>query len=217
MIASSKIMHAVRCCTGLATTNKETTMSTPQNTSKQHPMMIVAAVAVALFCAVGIAAMMDWLPASIGGNSSSSDAQIEAKQTQSQMPPEEKSPTSTPAPDRVAAPPPCSNCGVIDSIRTVDNRAEGSGVGAAGGAVLGGVLGNQVGGGTGKQLATIAGAIGGAVVGNQVEGRVNATRSYVVTVRMDNGSTRTINQTAQPRWGSGDEVRIVDGQIRSND
>lgn len=196
-------------------------MSTPLNTSKQHPMMIAAAVAVVLFCGVGIAAMMGWLPASVGGNSNDKQAQVENVKAERAQP-EEKSPANSPAPasapDKIAAPAPapasCTNCGVINSIREVNNRAEGSGVGAAGGAVLGGVLGNQVGGGSGRQLATIAGAIGGAVVGNQVEGRVNATRSYVITVRMDDGSTRTINQTAQPRWNSGDDVRIVDGQIR---
>jgi outer membrane lipoprotein SlyB len=204
-------------------------MSTPLNTSKQHPLMIVAAIAVVLFCGVGIAAMMGWLPASVGGNDQ--QAQVEKAQTKKdqaekaqaeQTQPEEKSPASAPvpapAPERIAAPAPaatpCTNCGIVNSIREVNNRAEGSGVGAAGGAVLGGVLGNQVGGGSGRQLATIAGAIGGAVVGNQVEGRVNATRSYVITVRMDDGSTRTINQTAQPRWNSGDDVRIVGGQIR---
>ena len=46
-------------------------MSTPPDLpQKHHPMMIIAAVAVALFCAVGIAAMMGWLPSSVGGNTS---------------------------------------------------------------------------------------------------------------------------------------------------
>lgn len=194
-------------------------MSTPLNTSKQHPLMIVAAIAVVLFCGVGIAAMMGWLPASVGGNSNDQQAQVEKTQAEQAKSEEKSSPSSAASasvPDQAAtpAPTPCTNCAVVDSIREVNTRAEGSGVGAAGGAVLGGVLGNQIGGGSGRQLATIAGAIGGAVAGNQVEGRVNATRSYVITVRMDDGSTRTINQTARPRWNSGDDVRIVDGQIR---
>ncbi len=40
-------------------------------------------------------------------------------------------------------------------------------VGTAIGAVAGGVVGNQVGGGKGKDLATIGGAIGGGYLGNQ--------------------------------------------------
>jgi len=45
--------------------------------------------------------------------------------------------------------------------------------GAVVGALLGGVLGHQVGGGSGKDLATIGGAVAGAALGNQV-GRNNA-------------------------------------------
>ena len=111
---------------------------------------------------------------------------------------------------------PCSNCGVVQSVREINTRAQGSGVGAAGGAVVGGLLGNQIGGGSGRQLATIAGAIGGAVTGNQIEGNVNTSRSYDIAVRLDNGTTRTIRQSAQPHWSAGDQVRIIDGQIRSN-
>jgi outer membrane lipoprotein SlyB len=35
---------------------------------RQHPLLIVAAIAVILFCGAGIAAIMGWLPASTGGN-----------------------------------------------------------------------------------------------------------------------------------------------------
>jgi uncharacterized protein YcfJ len=38
------------------------------------------------------------------------------------------------------------------------------------GGLIGGVLGHQVGGGSGKDLATVAGAVGGAVVGNNMAG-----------------------------------------------
>lgn len=38
------------------------------------------------------------------------------------------------------------------------------------GGLIGGVLGHQVGGGSGKDLATVAGAVGGAVVGNNLAG-----------------------------------------------
>ena len=116
-----------------------------------------------------------------------------------------------------SAPAVCHSCGVVESINTVDQRAEGSGVGAAGGAILGGLLGNQVGGGHGRQLATVAGAVGGAVAGNQVETHMKTTRTWRIVVRMDNGTTRTFNQSAQPAWGTGDAVRVVNGQLRSAD
>lgn len=103
----------------------------------------------------------------------------------------------------------------MESVRTITQRAEGSGLGAAGGAVIGGLLGNQVGGGTGRTLATAAGAIGGAVVGNQVEGNMKATTSYEIRVRLDDGTLRTFRQNSQPQWRSGDRVRIVKGRLRS--
>jgi outer membrane lipoprotein SlyB len=120
-------------------------------------------------------------------------------------------------PVQVAAAEPkwCGNCGNVESVRTIKQRAEGSGLGAAGGAVIGGLLGNQIGGGTGRQLATVAGAVGGAVVGNQVEGNMKATTSYEIRVRLDDGSLRTFKQSSQPQWRSGDRVRIVKGRLRA--
>ena len=44
--------------------------------------------------------------------------------------------------------------------------------GAIAGALIGGVLGHQVGGGTGKDIATVGGAVAGGVIGSNV-GRDN--------------------------------------------
>jgi outer membrane lipoprotein SlyB len=109
----------------------------------------------------------------------------------------------------------CSNCGNVESVREIKQRAQGSGLGAAGGAVIGGLLGNQIGGGSGRTIATAAGAIGGAVVGNQVEGNMKATTSYEIRVRLDDGTLRTFRQSSAPAWRSGDRVRIVKGKLRS--
>ena len=108
----------------------------------------------------------------------------------------------------------CSNCGRVESVRTIKTRAQGSGLGAAGGAVLGGLLGNQIGGGNGKKLATVAGAVGGAVVGNQVEGNMKANISYEVTVRMDNGGARTFNLQNLNGYNTGDRIKVVNGALR---
>jgi outer membrane lipoprotein SlyB len=81
--------------------------------------------------------------------------------------------------------------------------------------VLGGLLGNQIGGGSGRQLATVAGAVGGAVVGNQVEGNMKATHSYEIRVRLDDGSERTFRQNSAPSWRTGDRVRVVKGRLRA--
>ena len=215
-------------------------------TKSLHPLVIAAAVAVLLFCGVGTAALMGWLPSSQGdtqplaaSTSAEQMASLQANQPNpapagmqplaalpqqpqpiQQQPAPARQPQPQPQPQQYAAAPApapqvCSNCGVIEAIHEVNTRAEGSGVGAAGGAVVGGLLGNQVGGGHGKQLATVLGAVGGAVAGNQIEGSVRATRSYNIVVRLDNGKTRTVHQSAAPNWRQGDRVRVVNGGLRA--
>ena len=238
--------------------------------STHHPMIIIAAIAVVLFCLAGTAAIMGWIPSSIGGNNAAGrgdlteadrqalasgmetpaparlrqlaaapaatdDYTTEPRQARNDAASARPAQNYQPAPrpvareraDRpvardpvdVAAAAPaknwCSNCGNVESVREINTRAQGSGVGAAGGAILGGLLGNQIGGGHGRQLATVAGAVGGAVVGNQVEGNMKATQSYEIRVRLDDGSARTFHQQNAPGWRQGDRVRVVKGTLQS--
>jgi len=61
----------------------------------------------------------------------------------------------------------CNVCGTVESVTPIEREAaQGSGLGAIAGAALGGIVGNQFGGGTGKDLATIAGMVGGGFAGN---------------------------------------------------
>ncbi|TQK10736.1 glycine zipper 2TM domain-containing protein [Herbaspirillum sp. SJZ107] len=254
---------------------------------RQHPFLIAAALAVILFCAVGTAAIMGWLPASKGSSrnqlSDTDRAALTAGLQQETQPayapppplaapqamPLQPAVTATGVPVQALAAAPaapsypgasvqygasgsqgatasgaapaypaapaepvrevapvrtteadtgtrwCGTCGNVESVRTITTRARASGVGAAGGAILGGLLGNQVGGGHGRQLATVAGAVGGAVVGNQVEGNMKATQSFEIRVRLDDGTLRTFHQQSAPRWRNGDRVRIVKGSLRA--
>ncbi len=255
------------------------TTPTPPALARLHPLMILAALAVVLFCMVGTAAILGWIPTSTGGTAerqlSDADrlalaatlpqggvqpapgvvaavpgqqlapgyaepvnAQTPAVPSQAYAPsaataypaaaataaaaaPVREEPAYRPAKKdvQVAAADTgrnwCSNCGNVESVREIKQRAQGSGLGAAGGAVIGGLLGNQIGGGSGRTIATAAGAIGGAVVGNQVEGNMKATTSYEIRVRLDDGTLRTFRQTSAPAWRSGDRVRIVKGKLRS--
>ncbi|MES2740255.1 MAG: glycine zipper 2TM domain-containing protein [Pseudomonadota bacterium] len=211
-------------------------MTTSQADRKVHPLFIAAAIAVLLFCAIGIAAIMGWLPVSNGSARGPNDGALNAADRLASAPVSappvpvqaprraEAAPHRSPAPAReepirqaaVEVPALCTSCGVVESVRETTTRADGSGVGAAGGAVVGGLLGHQVGGGRGRDVATVLGAIGGAVAGNQIEGHVRATSSYDVTVRMNDGSTRTLHETAEPSWHAGDRVRLVDGVLRAN-
>jgi outer membrane lipoprotein SlyB len=230
-------------------------MNTPliHKGSSHHPMMIIAAVAIILFCLAGTAAIMGWLPSSVSGTTHSrgdlteADRQALAASMAAPAPSRDQQPVQQLAaqnfaaeprtvqnyvpesqplqretayrPLQVAAAAPakngCTHCGNVESIRAIDTRAQGSGLGAAGGAILGGLLGNQVGGGHGRQLATVAGAVGGAVVGNQVEGNMKASHSYEIRVRLDDGHTRTFHQQNAPGWRQGERVRVVNGALHS--
>jgi uncharacterized protein YcfJ len=56
----------------------------------------------------------------------------------------------------------------VESERLPEQRGRSSTGGAIAGAIIGGILGHQVGGGSGKDVATVGGAVVGAVVGSQV-------------------------------------------------
>jgi outer membrane lipoprotein SlyB len=175
-----------------------------------HPLTWIAGIAMIVFSAVGIGAFMGWIPTSMGGSDDKA-----ALATQAANPPEPARAKARAAPARVASSK-CADCGVVESVREVDVKGQGSGLGAVGGAVVGGVLGNQVGGGRGKDVMTVVGAVGGAVAGNEVEKRVKSTKSYEITVRFDDGSSRAISEANAPSWSAGDRVRVVNGVIRSN-
>ena len=113
-----------------------------------------------------------------------------------------------------AAQPSCADCGVVQSIRAVEQKGEGSGVGLVAGGVVGGVLGHQIGSGRGNTVATIAGAGAGAYAGHQVEKNVKKKTTWNVAIRMDSGQVRTFTYTSQPAVREGERVKLVDGGKR---
>jgi outer membrane lipoprotein SlyB len=107
-----------------------------------------------------------------------------------------------------------STYGTIDSIQVVRVDDSTSGAGAVAGGLIGALAGNQIGSGSGRTAATAAGAIGGAVVGNQIEKGRNAPHEvYQISVRLDNGDYRTVNQDSVYDLRVGSRVRMVDGRI----
>ncbi len=121
-----------------------------------------------------------------------------------------------PARPTASAPPLCRECGTVEAVREVSTPAEGSGLGAVAGGVVGGLLGNQVGRGKGNTAATIVGAVGGAFAGHQTEKYVRAEKQQQVTVRFEDGSTRTFSQVENSRWQVGDHVRLNNGSLLPN-
>ena len=115
-------------------------------------------------------------------------------------------------PQEVAYSQPDQSYGVIDSIQVVQGRSGTSGAGAVTGGLVGALLGNQVGSGSGRTAATVAGAAAGALVGNNVENNRNQIQqAYQITVHMNNGDYRVVNQDSIVDLRVGDRVRVVDG------
>lgn len=159
-----------------------------------YPSLIIAAFSVTLLSLTGVAALTGYLP---GAN---------AKQEASQ---ESQRPNGA---DKTSAAA-CANCGTVESVRLIERKGSGSGLGAVAGGVAGALLGNQVGGGSGRTVMTIAGAGGGAYAGHEIEKSMNKSSAYQIKVRMPDGSLRTLTQREVPNVNSGDRVRVSNGVI----
>ncbi len=104
--------------------------------------------------------------------------------------------------------------GIIDNIQVVQVEPRSSGAGAVTGGLVGALLGNQIGSGSGRTAATVAGAVGGAVVGNNVEQNHEAAHTvYRISVRMNNGEYRSVDQDSAYDLQAGNRVHVVDGRV----
>jgi outer membrane lipoprotein SlyB len=106
------------------------------------------------------------------------------------------------APDAAPTKAICNTCGTVEAVTPFTREGQGSGVGVVAGGVLGGVVGNQVGKGNGRAAATVLGAIGGGWAGNKIEKNMKKTTAYNVRVRMQDGTSRTVEQSSAPMVGS---------------
>jgi len=204
-----------------------------QAARRTHPLIIVAATAITLFSLVGIGAVLGWIPTSVGTPGAASTPVAQAPEQTAAQPEEAKPAEPKPAvkprprpvvrsePPRAVAvvPPPivaaiCRECAVVEEVREVEKAGQGSGAGAVGGAVVGGVIGHQVGGGRGKDIATILGALGGGLAGNQIEKNAKKTVEYQIVVRYEDGTKGLFTQATPPSWRSGDKVKVVNGVIQ---
>ena len=206
-----------------------------------HPIIWIAAVAVIAVSAVGIAAMTGLIP---GRDKAAEPATAvlfvpppPAVASQPIAPPapaaparqaetkpakhtahKERQTIAPPAPDDRAAyappPPACRECGVVESVRTVTQEGQGSGVGAIAGGVLGGALGHGVGQGTGRDLATIAGVVGGALLGNKVEKAQRTRTRYETTVKFEDGTSRVFTSETPPAWRTDEKVLAAGGVLQ---
>lgn len=165
--------------------------------------------------AAGTIAIRSAVPAPVGAAEPAATGTTAA----TPVPPVPKTVAKTAADRHVAAAQPqakapvCADCGVVESVRSVTKKGQGTGLGAVAGGILGGVLGHQVGSGRGNDAATVIGAVGGAVAGHQIEKAKRKAVHYEVTVRLNDGSRHTVTSKEAPPWREGDQVKLVDGAL----
>jgi outer membrane lipoprotein SlyB len=193
---------------------------------KTHPMVLIAAIALTIFSVLGSAAITGLIPSAHsektemaqpsvtnGGESPtapSTNRQIKNAHHNDSFK-SQFGPSASNSNKAVA----CSNCGVIVSIRAVEQQGEGSGLGMIAGGIAGGLLGNQVGRGNGNTLMTVLGAGGGAYAGHTIEKKVKTKTAYVIKVHMADNSYRTVTQYNRPGYAVGDHVKVNSGQLIS--
>jgi len=153
-----------------------------------HPLIAVPAASVVIASLIGVGAVKGWFP---GG---SSPKQGDARPADPGR--------------KLIQPSSCALCGTVESIWTVEVRDEAVGAGAASPAGAG----EQAVGGSRGAAVTLLGA-GGAIAGNEIEKNVKKRYAYRVTVRMDDGSFRTVSLSAPPTLAVGDKVRLVEGRL----
>ncbi len=170
-----------------------------------YPLMVIAAIAVIVFSLLGIATLTGAIPLA----HSEAGALSIAASTQEALP---KSATGSAGHDHIAASV-CRYCGVVESVKLIEMKGQGSGVGAVAGGVAGALIGNSIGQGHGRTAMTVLGGAGGAYAGNEIEKNTQKTSSYRIRVRMENGVLRTLYQRNPPAVATGDHVKIVDGVV----
>jgi len=213
-------------------------MEAPRRTGHQLPPSLIwtTGIAIILFCVTGIAALMGWIPNSVGQGSGGG-----------MPPPPEKaqlgaplSPSSSGSPSPLAGargsdansynsssspPPPPSAAQRAETRAAARAQARKAPLPAESGApahaqcascgVVESVREVEA-KGEGSGLGAVGGAVGGVVAGNEIEKRVKSSKHYEVAVRLDDGTRRVVSEANAPAWRQGDHVRIADGAIRAN-
>lgn len=171
---------------------------------RPHPVILAAAASVITFCVLGVGALTGLIPSAYSNNSSD---------LQKNRLPNEQSLSGKDSTRRLSTQSSCTNCGVVDTIRAVQIEGGASGLGAVAGGVTGAVVGNQIGNGHGRDAMTALGGVGGAFAGNSIEKNINRHTVYRVTVRMGDGSFRTVSQSQAPAVAVGSKVRVTNGSL----
>lgn len=176
---------------------------TDENKSRIHPLMAGAAVAVIIACGVAVAAVTGNLPGSSAQKAEPVPVSSKTRNTNTKPAQVASAPAAAQAKAR------CMDCGVVTDVKVVEVKGQGSGIGAVAGGVVGAVVGHEVVDGRNQGLATVAGGVAGAVAGHEIEKYNKTKKTHNVSVKMEDGSTKTIAYAEPTAWKPGDRVKVA--------
>ena len=134
------------------------------------------------------------------------------------IPPESAQPSAAAQPASKQPPPACDRCGTVEAINQTTSKEQWTSLGNVPSRVgqstdlsPSAVTTFKIGPGFTNQGQVMIGAAGGAVYQTRPTER-NATR-WEITVRMDDGSARSVTQNYEPLLQVGDRVRVFGSQI----
>lgn len=108
--------------------------------------------------------------------------------------------------------------GTVESVRFVQIEGTRTIIGPGAGAAVGGIAGSSVGGGRGSMITSVIGAVAGGVAGAAAEEGFTRRQGIEITVREDDGNTRSYVQAVSDdiSFAPGERVRImtVNGESR---
>jgi hypothetical protein len=87
-----------------------------------------------------------------------------------------------------AAPPPCHDCGTVESVRAVVNAGKGIGL-----------------------TASMNDA--NATAGRRIDRGQTRLIQHEIAVRLDDGTVHVVTAESQPSWHAGERVKLVDGAV----
>jgi outer membrane lipoprotein SlyB len=110
----------------------------------------------------------------------------------------------------------CTSCGAISNIELRHQEGEASGGGAVAGALIGGLAGRKLvkGKDSGRNIGALAGAVAGGFAGNAIEKKSKSTDFYVITVKMDDGTTQVVQRDNADGLAFGQRVSVENGTLQ---
>ncbi|MEO5843418.1 MAG: glycine zipper 2TM domain-containing protein [Caldimonas sp.] len=123
-------------------------------------------------------------------------------------PPVPPAPYAATTPGRDRERDPCSDCAVVEAIRTVDAPPRGGVIGTIGGAIAGAVLGKELGAAHTRRVLTVLGAIGGAFAGREIERQATRSTQYDVDLRLADGTLLKRRYEQAPPFVAGATIRL---------